>query len=289
MEQASLRIIVSKIKCATISVMASIQQEMISKITDVLEHDSRVVAAWLEGSIARAEDDEWSDIDLWIAVRDADFAEFVDERERFAAKLGDVVSVLYPKTLEQDDDVDSFQIILEDLPTTLTIDVDVQHQSRQFRFTKDSRAEECKVLFDKDHVVQYQAKNTKQIHTYAKRIADDLLTRSWHRAAKIPAYIEREDMLEATNRYLDCVLDLITLYRAVYTPEKIDWGWKDIEYDLPKDAVNTLYALLPDGTLKGLSKHLRTFHKALHHQCEVVEKQLHLQPPYALIEQLTKH
>jgi len=44
---------------------------LLSRIARALEADDRAVAAWLAGSVGRGDDDELSDLDLWIAVEDA--------------------------------------------------------------------------------------------------------------------------------------------------------------------------------------------------------------------------
>src|SRR5260221_14193953 len=54
---------------------ATNRDELLSHIVAVLNADDRVVAAWLTGSLGRGEDDDFSDIDLGVAVRDSHAAE----------------------------------------------------------------------------------------------------------------------------------------------------------------------------------------------------------------------
>lgn len=56
------------------------------------EGDRRVLAVWLEGSLARGEGDAYSDVDVHIAVPDAEFDEFVADDEALLARLGEVIS-----------------------------------------------------------------------------------------------------------------------------------------------------------------------------------------------------
>ncbi|MFC1598332.1 aminoglycoside 6-adenylyltransferase, partial [Patescibacteria group bacterium] len=191
--------------------MTKIHKPILGTIKEVLDADTRVVACWLEGSIARGEDDDFSDIDLWIAVKERSFQDFIDDREQFAAQLGTVVSVLYPKTLGQNDAIDSFQILLEDQPASLTVDVDVQKASRKFHFTKDSAAEECEVIFDKANIIKYKAFNPQAVEEYVGDLFEDTVPRFWHRLPKVKVHLQRGDLLESVDSYKDRLDDLVTL------------------------------------------------------------------------------
>jgi predicted nucleotidyltransferase len=66
---------------------------MVERIVGILQEDERVRAAWLCRSRASGTNDEYSDIDVWLVVRPADLAQFVDE-----ANLSDNIS---PTVLRQ--------------------------------------------------------------------------------------------------------------------------------------------------------------------------------------------
>lgn len=264
--------------------MTRIHKPLIEKIKIALEDDSRVLAAWLEGSIARGEDDDFSDIDLWISVKDKQFSSFIEEREQFAAKLGTVVSVLYPKTLDQPDEIDSFKILLEDYPTSLSVDVDVQKESRKLRFTKDSSAEELYELFDRGGVIKFKPFNPQEVEEYVQELFEDTITRFWHMLPKIMVLLERNDLLEATDHYLDRLTDLVTLYRIMYSPEKADWGFKDIEYDLEEDVVKKIYSLYPNSKVKSMRKLTQKLARVFHKQSKVLSKRLRIELPKELTE-----
>lgn len=61
---------------------------LIEKATDTLARDSRVVAAWLAGSLGRGDADAYSDIDLWVVVRDEDMEAVRKGRRQFVEVLG---------------------------------------------------------------------------------------------------------------------------------------------------------------------------------------------------------
>lgn len=60
----------------------------------LVEGDRRVVAAWLYGSLGRGTSDEWSDIDLWLAVDDSHIDEIGTGRREYAAQLGEPLLIV---------------------------------------------------------------------------------------------------------------------------------------------------------------------------------------------------
>ncbi|PIW36379.1 MAG: hypothetical protein COW24_05640 [Candidatus Kerfeldbacteria bacterium CG15_BIG_FIL_POST_REV_8_21_14_020_45_12] len=268
--------------------MTRIHKPILDRISEALENDPRVVAAWLEGSIARGEDDDFSDIDLWISVKDRGFRPFVEEREEFAQKLGTSLSVLYPKTQDQDDEIDSFQIILEEQPLTLTIDVDVQKQSRAFKFTKGSAAEECQVLFDKAKIVTYKELDEADVEQYILELFNDVSLRFWHKFTKVIALQRRDDLAEAIAQYWERLGELVMLYRIQYTPEKVDWGFKDLAYDLPEDAVVVIERLLPNPHSRKFERQLSGLAKAFVKQSKKVATQLGVKLPKELMSHVMR-
>jgi predicted nucleotidyltransferase len=63
----------------------------IEKARELLEADTRVAAAWLEGSVARYTADAWSDIDLNVAVHDEHYDEVLSERLLLLGQLAPVL------------------------------------------------------------------------------------------------------------------------------------------------------------------------------------------------------
>ena len=61
---------------------------LLGRIVQELERDARVCAAWLSGSFGRGVEDEWSDLDLHVAVEDADFDRVLAEREELYRRVG---------------------------------------------------------------------------------------------------------------------------------------------------------------------------------------------------------
>ncbi len=268
--------------------MTRLHTPLIKRIKEVLEEDDRVLAAWLEGSIARNEDDDLSDVDLWISVKDNAFDDFIETREQFATQLGPVTSLLYPKEEHGEEPIESFHIILEEMPTAVSVDIHVQPRSRHFTFTKGSDAEECKVLFDKAHIVKIKQKRPEVIERQAVEAFDEVSLRFWHLIPKVAALIERGDLLEASEQYRRRLEEYITLLRIVHSPEKVDWGLKDIEYDLPEDVVKIIYQLMPTLSAKTLHKQLAKLLRLFLKQQKMMARTMKHQLPEALIKQVMR-
>ena len=60
---------------------------LVRLIASYLEHDKRVRAAWLNGSLAKGNHDALSDIDVWVVVDDKSAASIVSGRKKFATGL----------------------------------------------------------------------------------------------------------------------------------------------------------------------------------------------------------
>ena len=60
--------------------------ELLKRIDQVIRSDCRVSAAWIEGSVARGEDDALSDLDIYIVAADNAVNDFVDHRRIHAAR-----------------------------------------------------------------------------------------------------------------------------------------------------------------------------------------------------------
>lgn len=67
------------------------RDQLLARIVQALENDSRVVAAWLTGSFAAGTADEWSDVDLCVAIQDDHFGIFVEQRREIYNGVGEAV------------------------------------------------------------------------------------------------------------------------------------------------------------------------------------------------------
>lgn len=66
---------------------------LILRATGLLQSDERIVAAWLAGSLGRGDGDAFSDVDLWVVVRDAEMEAVREGRRRFVVLLSEPVLI----------------------------------------------------------------------------------------------------------------------------------------------------------------------------------------------------
>lgn len=265
--------------------MTRLHQPLISRFKEVLQQEHGVVAAWLEGSIARHEDDDVADIDLWIAVGERSFTAFIDAREQWLSQCGTVVSVLYPKELENtEEDIDTLHVLFEELPPSVGVDITVVKKTRPIRFVEGSTAQECVVLFDTEHIIKHKSFDPAAVEDYVEQAYDDVVVRFWHELPRIQTFLERDDLLEAFRAYLQRLEDVVTLYRLWYTPEKIDWGLKDMEYDLPEQVVKDMIDLMPKLQRKSIERNTRKLAKTFVRQGKALSKRLQRPFPTTLAQ-----
>jgi predicted nucleotidyltransferase len=69
------------------------REELLQRVTGLLEGDERVVAAWLFGSLGRGNEDDLSDLDLWVVVGDDFCDEMVAERHEYVTRLGEALLI----------------------------------------------------------------------------------------------------------------------------------------------------------------------------------------------------
>src|SRR5688500_18645773 len=62
---------------------------VLARIVEVLRADERIAGSWLSGSFGSGEQDEWSDLDLHVAVEDEHFRDVLDGRAELYARVGE--------------------------------------------------------------------------------------------------------------------------------------------------------------------------------------------------------
>jgi predicted nucleotidyltransferase len=91
--------------------LGHLRDELLHRIVERLQGDSRVHAAWLSGSFGRREADAWSDLDLHVAVADEQFEPFLRERPRLYQAVGRTL-LIQPEMLQSDSQAGArFQLV----------------------------------------------------------------------------------------------------------------------------------------------------------------------------------
>jgi len=124
-------------------VATAVQDRLIERACEVLEADERVLACWLEGSFGRGTADAWSDVDLHVAVSDANWSAFRREAREILKRIGDVLAygeVPFPW---------GTQLILTTLSGPARLDFYIE---RRERISEALRLDQHRLMFDRGGV-----------------------------------------------------------------------------------------------------------------------------------------
>jgi predicted nucleotidyltransferase len=225
------------------------RQEILSHLRTKLEPHPHVYALWLEGADARGIVDEFSDIDIWFDVEDGQEENVFKQLEQLLSELAPL-DFIYRKP-EFHPQIKQCFFHLASASEFLIIDVCIQSHSRVFEF---SSSDPVKVIFDKANVIRFQ-QNAERINVLeqAKAIQPQVtLYRIWVLKA-----LKRGHWLEAISYYHECILEpLAQVLRLRYTPEKVDYGFKHFDQDLPDVVVARVKALTKVDSSGGLESNL---------------------------------
>ncbi len=211
------------------------QEKIIQNIKGVLEPNKLVYAFWVEGSTAQGHGDEYSDLDIRLEV-EADKIEGVyNQIEKSLAKLG-MIDLKYEfKTGNQQRKI---VYHIEKMSEFLTIDINIQPYPWNTELTKG--VDEAKIIFDKNGIVKFVERSDPKPKNIELAKEQSL---SFYLAMRpnVLKNIHRNKPLEAQKYYRNIIEYVIKYLRIKYEmPEKIDFDFKHIYRDFPKDIVKKI-------------------------------------------------
>lgn len=226
-------------------------------ITDAIHKklfkNSSVFAMWLEGSTGTNTVDEYSDIDIWVDVKDGSESKVLNEIKKIITPFGPV-----DFEFEQDHPHPKIRQKFFHLKNTsefLIIDIGIQSHSRKFQFEE---GDTVKIIFDKSKAITFRKSNKKQVRMNLEKKEAVLRKTFPFFQAWVKKEILRGNFLEALSAYHTKVLEpLVELLRIQHTPKKSDYGLKHISRDLPKKIVLMLEDLHTVNSLQELSLKLK--------------------------------
>lgn len=232
--------------------MAITADNIIFHLTKHLEPHDFVLACWLEGSMGQGTDDRYSDIDLVLNVKDGKETATLN----LVAKILEELTPLdYRSEITRPNRHIWYQVFhVKGASKFLVIDVNVECNSRQFKFTQEMTHEKPLVLFDKANVIQFkkldQKAFVKDLETAIKKAKSDR-----GQAFHVEKYLKRGQFLEAFIAYQKFILQpLIVLLRTQYSPLKYDYYLVQASKDFPASVLKKLETLHQCKDLKDLEK-----------------------------------
>lgn len=210
--------------------------KIIEHLQQRLEERADVHALWLEGSIAQAQDDEYSDIDVWLSVDDDKIFTIYDDIESI---LAEIAPIDFRYQMKNVGELGHVAYHLEGMSEFLTIDINTQGISREVKLVEG--VDDAQVIFDKKQVVDFRVYPPRDdnLDEARKRLKDyyTLISLSAIKSAK------RGKSLEVLYYY-----HLILRYTTRYL--RIKHGWHDkTDYDLKH-----VYRDIPEAEVKNIER-----------------------------------
>lgn len=195
----------------------------VENITQFLKSESRVGAAWLEGSYARGENDEYSDIDFWVDCEDG-----------FEENL--LVGVTDFLSKKSNAEVRSVHNYFQDHPQILQyyifvgeqiIDLCIQSRSRSEDLYFDKN-EEVKVLFDKLGLLKF----SNEVHSefYDDSALDEQINWIWAKSQVVIKKASRGNFFVALDGYHRLLENVIEYYLCKNRSKKSYLVYKDLKH-----------------------------------------------------------
>lgn len=126
---------------------------VIKQIAPELEKEPNIHALWLEGSWATGNNNEHSDIDVWLDIDDGTFSEVIDKFREAIVAIGDIDWEKSRGMYSRDPNLVKHTFHLSGYPEQQMIEVDMQEHSREFVFKRGESV--LKVIFDKDNTIKW--------------------------------------------------------------------------------------------------------------------------------------
>jgi predicted nucleotidyltransferase len=215
------------------------RDQIINKINDELKDNPYVFAFWLEGADAHNTVDKFSDIDIWIDVKDGHEKKIIGQVRSILSKITQLdfdheIEHPHPKIRQ------TF-FHLKDTSEFLIIDTCIQSHSREFWYTKEHADEKVKILFDKSNVISFRDLDKIEFQNSQKTSIAELKKTFLFFQAWVMKGVNRDNFLEALSYYHSFILEpLVELLRIRYQPTKQKFGLKHIERDIPNDVLKIL-------------------------------------------------
>lgn len=191
---------------------------------------------WLEGADANGTLDDYSDIDIYIDIKDENEVEAIEAVETALSEISEVdyryiMNHSHPKLRQR-------IYHLKNTSEYLMIDFCWQLHSRdrdEYIYILGNKIEAAKVLFDKDNIIRYKELDLEDYKEYNYNRIEECKYR-YTQLCRVIKYVHRNQYPEAYayyNRYV--VNPLIDLLRLIHTPAHAHYYLIHISSHISKD------------------------------------------------------
>ncbi len=213
--------------------------KIVDDLKVLFEKDSKVHAMWIAGSVAEGNNDELSDVDLWLDIDDNQDQQVLDKVEGFLATKG-TIDVNFGEGLTPPFTHKVYH--LAQMDPLHFIEINLHSHSHKFGLFDSLR--KIKVLFDKDGSTDFESFDEANYSKMLNERKQFLLEKIEFGELSVRKEIQRKHFLEALHNYQFWLVEpIIEVIRIKHTPLKITYGLKHGSRDLPNEAVAAIESL----------------------------------------------
>ncbi|GIP31809.1 hypothetical protein [Paenibacillus sp. J2TS4] len=248
------------------------RDHILSHLEEGLQKHPSIWAMWLEGSDGTGSSDEYSDIDIVVAVEDGFESETISLCEQLLSELSSL-DLSYEEPRHNPSN--RYKVFhLENTPESLLLDVSVQGPSMNFPFVRENDSENPKIIFDKKGVVRYTDLNQSELkHKLQNRLYH--LENTIQQKVRVEKYVKRGKFIEAMGYYQKFIMTpLIELLRIKYKPINSDYYIVCISKHLPEDVIQQLETFYKVNAVADISTHVKQAYQWFYEVLEEVKIEL---------------
>jgi hypothetical protein len=235
---------------------AAFRARLFDAVLPALEADATVRACWEGGSVATGRADLFSDIDLYVVADTARHQAVLDTVER-AVESATPIRHVWPVDPPPFPGVSQRIYLLDDAPRFFMMDCAVLTADGARQFLERERHGEPRILLDRDGTLGALPLDRERHDTRMRQRLGQIRA-SWpiYRTV-VEKELARGRSLDAIGFYFNGLLrPLIELLGMRHRPERFDYGWRYLHYDLPADVQRQLESFAYVADAGRISDHL---------------------------------
>jgi len=212
---------------------------IVEELEKIMEQNEAVHAMWIAGSVAEGYDDELSDVDLWLDIKDGQDKAVFDSIEKFLSTKGELdinfsegVTPPYSHSVYH----------LAGMSPYHFIEITLHSHSNEIGLFDSLR--KIKVLFDKDGTTNFKPFDKVSYDKMLEERKQFLIEKIAFGEQSVTKEITRRQFMEALHNYQFWLVEpIIELARIKHAPLKITYGLKHGTRDLPEETVKEIESL----------------------------------------------
>ena len=222
--------------------------KILDNLIEYLKSQEEVGCAWFEGSFARSEQDEFSDVDLWVDCENGLEKDLLNKIVSFLETQTGAKALLAHNFFQDHPEILQNYIIVKDF----ILDLCIQSKSRTPKVFF-AQNEEVKVIFDKDNSIQF-SKELRQV-IYTENI-DSIQKWVLAKSVVIENKAKRGDYFKVAGFYFAFLEDVILYYLVKNQIAKSYSIYKDTA-KLDNETQEYLQCLFRAGTVNEIKENLK--------------------------------